>query len=68
MKIKMHASEHTYRGPVQIAFEPDEKVQIVLAGGRVVEVCHDGTWTLRAADAAGEFEQWIARGAFEADA
>lgn len=68
MNIKMHASEHNYQGPVRVAFEPDEKVEIVLGNGNVVEVSHDGTWTLRDPNATGEFSQWLARGTFEADA
>jgi hypothetical protein len=66
VKITMHASEHNYQGPVSIAFEPDEKVQIALGNGRVVEVSHDGTWALRD-PGAGEFAQWLAHGAFETD-
>ena len=68
MQIRMHASEHNYQGPVAIAFEPDEKVEITLGNGNVVEVSHDGTWTLRDANATGEFDQWLAHGTFEADA
>lgn len=68
MQIKVHASAHQYQGPVSIALEPDEKVEIALDNGRVVEISHTGAWTLRDANATGEFTQWLAHGTFEAHA
>lgn len=68
MQIHKHASVDQYQGPVKVVFEPDEKVEVVLGNGDIVEVSHDGTWTLRDSRAAGEFDQWLARGTFEADA